>query len=249
MEGPNPTLSTDAESLQFKWVVDDRLQTAENLYLASSYYTNYLLDSGRPELVRPICQQYPPKPDHHQYQANCILADDLPIMETAKRLEVIADAAQKQFPNRLIASPILNAVGARLSNKGHFHEAIRFYKKAVEALPSDAELDIAESKVNLAFSYANSLLSEPLQRLSVKYYNAVLDWYKKQEPTPYMLYQIKWVSYNKAISPPSFFSRNTMRLSRPWTRRKAMKALRWISRSSKPMSSLRTSSPSKPARL
>ncbi|HET9239099.1 MAG TPA: Hpt domain-containing protein [Oligoflexus sp.] len=205
-EGPNLTLSTDTESQQFKWVMDDRLQTPENLYLASSYYSNYLLDSGRPELVRPICQRYPPKPDHHQYQANCILAEDLPIMETAQRLEAIADAAQKQFPNRLIASPILNVIGARLSNKGHVHESIRFYKKAVEALPADAEFDIAESKLNLAFSYANSLLSEPMQRLSVKYYNEVLDWYKKQEPTPYILYQIKWVSYNKAIGHLFLFS-------------------------------------------
>lgn len=204
--GPNPSLSTDAESLQFKLVMEDRLQTAENLYLASSYYTNYLLDAGRPELVGPICKAFPPKPDHHQYQANCVLGEDLPIMEMARRLEIIADAAQKQFPNRLIASPILNAIGARLSNKGHVHEAIRFYKKGVEALPADAEMDIAESKLNLAFSYANSLLSEPMQRLAVKYYNEVLDWYKKQEPTPYILYQIKWVSYNKAISHLFLFS-------------------------------------------
>jgi HPt (histidine-containing phosphotransfer) domain-containing protein len=206
MNEPNPTLSTENESLQFKWVMDDRLQTPENLYLASSYYTNYLLDYGRPALVLPICRKFPPKADHHQYQANCVLAEELPIMETARQLEAIADAAYKQFPNRLIASPILNAIGSRLSNKGHAHEAIRFYKKAVEALPADAELDIAESKLNLAFSYANSLLSEPMQRLAVKYYDEVLNWYKKQEKTPYILYQIKWVSYNKAIAHLFLFS-------------------------------------------
>lgn len=206
MNEPNPTLSTENESLQFKWVMDDRLQTPEHLYLASSYYTNYLLDSGRPALVLPICRQYPPKPDHHQYRANCVLAEELPIMETARQLEAIADDAYKQFPNRLIASPILNAIGARLSNKGHVHEAIRFYKKAVEALPADAEIDIAESKLNLAFSYANSLLSEPMQRLAIKYYDEVLNWYKKQEETPYISYQIKWVSYNKAIAHLFLFS-------------------------------------------
>ncbi len=200
MDVGSPLGSTVTEEMQFLWVLEDRLQTEENRYLAAAYYTNYLIDTLKHARVQSLCQEYPPKPDHYEYAANCTLGADLPILESTKRIEALGDEALKKYPNRLVAVGIFRAAGSLLGNQGHAHESIRMYKKVFEALPSDAAEDIAESKLNLAAAYANPLLSQSLQKLAPKYYAEVRSWYTKQEPTPYILGQIKWVSYNKAIS-------------------------------------------------
>lgn len=192
------SISSDME--QAKIVLDDRLQTEENRYLAATTYVNFLIDSARLAEAHVICERYPPKADHLEYQASCVHVSPLPLMEIARQMEAIGDTAYKLHPKRLSAQYIYNAVGGMLSFKGHFHEAIRLYKKVFESLPADAEEEIVQAKLNLASAYATPMVSESWQRLSPRYYQEVLDWYLRQKQTPYVVSQIKFISYNKSIA-------------------------------------------------
>lgn len=197
---PGQDSTVEDEKRQLKDVLDDPLQTRDHKYLAAGIYTGYLVFANKLAETRYYCALYPPQSAYFEYRANCVIAEERPILERTHELEAIAEEALKAFPDRTTAASIFTQSSEILRMAGHTHESIRAAKLSFESIPPEAEQSIATGKQNLAGAYANVLLSPSLQRMALQYYSEVRDYFAAiQPPTADSLYQMRLNSFNVAL--------------------------------------------------
>ncbi len=189
------------ESLDLlRLVVDDRLQTEENRYLAARLYVSTLGSYGSGAAAQDICQRFQARPDDYLYAATCVWYLGPYAEHKIQAIEALAEQAFAHMPTKQTAHQIYTILADWLNNSGRVHGAIRQYKKAFEAVPPGDELALTYAKENLAIVYANPLLGEKLRRLSVATY---ADLIKSLESIPDSVVRrqnIGHVSFNKGIA-------------------------------------------------
>ncbi|HYX34264.1 MAG TPA: Hpt domain-containing protein [Oligoflexus sp.] len=189
----------DSREEILKLIIDDRLQTADHRYLAASLSSHAVDFKGDATQLQWLCENFPPQGDDFIYLSRCLY---LKKMDFKIKVQMLADLGEKAFklrPKRMTGSGIYSALGEYVKDYGRTNEAIKYVKRSFEMIPAHAEQEIIEAKMNLAYMYANPMLSESLKSQATAYYSESKLWYKAQQGA-YYEELARLASYNLGIS-------------------------------------------------
>lgn len=196
----NPALPNFTELVEFQLhtVLNDRLQTPENRYLAANGYTAFHFVTNM-RAVHWTCEQFPPRVDDYAYRNRCLYAADMDPDERIRQIYEIAELAYKAAPQRMDGANIYNMLADHLSLLSRSNESLHAYRRSFEIIPPGNEEHLVDAKLNLAFAYSNPMYSEKLRKESLRNYKEVIAWYKTKTG-PYYEDQVMFASYNMGIA-------------------------------------------------
>jgi HPt (histidine-containing phosphotransfer) domain-containing protein/tetratricopeptide (TPR) repeat protein len=196
--GARPLLGTVSE--QMRAIRNDRLQTDEHRYWATSFLARELWNDGLPEELAIECRSVPPRPGDFSYQSLCILIGPEPLANKIAAVETLAENAHRKLVGQVLPMNVMSTLGDYLTFNGRPVEALRIYKRAFELCPENNKTALVLAKSNLALAYLNPLFPMDVQKMGLKYYDEVLVYHKENEKEAWQNQNLGWTSYNKGIA-------------------------------------------------